>query len=36
VMKKHLKMRFDSWKRERGGSRSNRVDREWRKRLGKS
>jgi hypothetical protein len=36
VMKKHLKMRFDSWRRERGGSRSNRVDREWRKRLGKS
>src|SRR5271163_795477 len=36
VMKKHLKMRFDSWRRERGGSRSNRVDKEWRKRLGKS
>jgi hypothetical protein len=36
VMKKHLKMRFDSWIRERGGSRSNRVDKEWRKRLGKS
>jgi hypothetical protein len=36
VMKKHLKMRFDSWTRERGGSRSNRVDKEWRKRLGKS
>ena len=36
VMKKHLKLRFDSWRRERGGSRSNRVDREWRKRLGKS
>ena len=36
VMKKHLKMRFDSWVRERGGGRSNRVDKEWRKRLGKS
>jgi hypothetical protein len=36
VMKVHLKMRFESWRRERGGSRSNRVDREWRKRLGKS
>ena len=36
VMKQHLKLRFDSWRRERGGSRSNRVDREWRKRLGKS
>jgi hypothetical protein len=36
VMKKHLKLRFESWRRERGGSRSNRVDREWRKRLGKS
>jgi len=36
VMKKHLKMRFESWRRERGGSRTNRVDKEWRKRLGKS
>ena len=36
VMKVHLKLRFESWRRERGGSRSNRVDREWRKRLGKS
>jgi hypothetical protein len=36
VMKVHLKMRFESWRRERGGSRSNRIDREWRKRLGKS
>jgi hypothetical protein len=36
VMKKHLKMRFESWRTERGGSRNNRIDREWRKRLGKS
>ena len=36
VMKVHLKMRFESWRRERGRSQSNRVDREWRKRLGKS
>ena len=32
VMKVHLKMRFEFWRRERGGSRSK----EWRKRLGKS
>ena len=36
VMKVHLKMRFESWRKERGHSQSNRVDREWRKRLGKS
>src|SRR3984957_12599557 len=36
VMKVHLKLRFESGRGERGGSRSNRVDREWRKRLGKS
>jgi len=34
VMKKNLKMRFESWVRERRSSPNNRVDKEWRKRLG--
>jgi hypothetical protein len=36
VLKAHLKMRFDAWKRDRVRSPYNRVDMEWRKRLGKS
>jgi hypothetical protein len=36
VLKTHLEMRFDAWKRDRVRNPYNRVDIEWRKRLGKS
>jgi hypothetical protein len=36
VLKTHLRMRFDAWKRDRVRNPYNRVDMEWRKRLGKS
>ena len=35
VVKEQLRMRFDSWKRDRVRNPYNRVDVEWRKRLGK-
>jgi hypothetical protein len=36
VLKAHLGMRFTAWKRDRVRNPNNRVDLEWRKRLGKS
>jgi hypothetical protein len=35
VLKQQLLMRFDSWRNDRVGNPHNRVDVEWRKRLGK-
>jgi hypothetical protein len=35
VLKQELLMRFDSWRNARVGDPHNRVDVEWRKRLGK-